>query len=65
MFDPTILFQLGFYILLGIVTVHFIVMAYHWLTYGANRSHSIASIAIYLLGISVLLLTLSISLTQI
>lgn len=64
MSDPAILFQLGFYILLGMATIHALVLAYHWRSYGANKTQSLVGIAVYLLGISLFLLIISISLVQ-
>ena len=64
-FSADVLFQLGFFIALGAFTIHGLILSYHWLTYGANRSQSLMSLAIYLVGGSSLLLALSISLSYI
>lgn len=59
------LLALGYYVALLFFTIHAVVLAYHWLSFGANRGQSLLGIAIYLVGGAVLFLSLSLSLTQI
>ena len=61
-FSASELFRLGFYLLLLIFTIHAVVFAYHWLSFGANRSSSLIGIAVYLLVGALLLVILGVSL---
>lgn len=53
-----------FYIVLLAFTVHSMMLGYHWFTYGMNRSRSLSALGVYLMGVAVFCMSLSIILTQ-
>ena len=53
---------IGFYVSLLIFSLHALVLAYHWFTYGSSTRISTLALAIYLTGGAVLLLTFSFAL---
>lgn len=63
-FDSFSLFQLGFFIALFVVTIHTIILGYHWLSYGEDRKRSWFYLTLYVCGVSLILILLALSLTQ-
>lgn len=54
-----------FYILTLIFILFSLSVAYHWLAYGTNRSHSILMLVAYLMISTIFFIGMSVSLTQI
>ena len=52
----------SFYVLLLFFSIHALILAYHWFTYGSSTRISTLALAIYLTGGAVLLLTFSFAL---
>ena len=56
------IFELIFYVLLLVFTIHTLVISYHWFTYGDSKKISTTALIIYLSGGVVLFLTFGITL---
>jgi hypothetical protein len=54
-----------FFVLLLAFALHALFVAYHWFTYGSSKQVSLLSLAVYLAGGAILLLTFSIAQTTI
>ena len=63
--DMSSLLQLIFYIVVLGFIIHAAIVSYHWLTYGVARSTSLMAVAVYLVGGSLLLITMSVALATI
>ncbi len=51
-----------YYVLLFMFTVYGVFLAYHWFAFGTSKKTSLLALALYLVGGSVLFLTLSLAL---
>ena len=69
MTDPRILtvfnniFELIFYVLLLVFTIHALIVSYHWFTYGDSKKISTTALTLYLIGGILLFSTFGIALT--
>jgi len=64
-FDVAAIFQLLFYVALLVFVIHAVVVAYHWISYGADRKRSWLGIGIHLTAGSILLLIMAMTLLYI
>ena len=55
------IFDLIFYVLLLVFTIHALVVSYHWFTYGDSKKISTTALIIYLSGGLILFLTFGIA----
>ncbi len=55
-FDPTLIFQLLFYVLMLGTLIHAVVLGYHWFSFGAEPRVSFIGTSIFIAG-DVIILT--------